>query len=221
MPRYYIDCRGFPGNVKCTVAISADTKEELLEATIQHGTKVHGYNDTPEFREKIAKEFKEGTPPAVESWPVACRERNMRRSNETTLWLFLLCSFILASQPTHADVVTDWNVTTITATPSSALPQTRALAIVHGAIFDAVNSINRRYTSYAVDLKAPLGASLEAAEAHGVLSKLYPAAQQANFDAALNASLAKIALARSLGIRGVALFKLDGNTDPALWPLLK
>ena len=63
MGRKYIDCRDFP-NSKCTVALSADTEEELLEAVVQHGVKVHGYEDTPELREKISKEFKEGSPPA-------------------------------------------------------------------------------------------------------------------------------------------------------------
>lgn len=63
MTRFYIDCRDYPGDVKCSVALSADTKEELLDAVIQHGIIVHGYEDTPDFREKILKEFKEGTPP--------------------------------------------------------------------------------------------------------------------------------------------------------------
>lgn len=63
MSRYYVDCRDYPGDVKCSVALAADTKEELLEAVCMHGSKVHGYDDTPEFREKIVKEFKEGTPP--------------------------------------------------------------------------------------------------------------------------------------------------------------
>ena len=64
MKRYYIDCRDYPSDVKCTVALSADTKEELLEAVVQHGTKVHGYEDTPEFRGQIVKGFKEGSSPA-------------------------------------------------------------------------------------------------------------------------------------------------------------
>ena len=42
MSRYYIDCRDYPGDVKCSVALSADSKEELLEAVVQHGIKVHG-----------------------------------------------------------------------------------------------------------------------------------------------------------------------------------
>lgn len=64
MGRKCIDCRDYEGEVKCSVAISADTDEELLEAVIQHGAKVHEYKDTPEFREKIRKEFKEETPTA-------------------------------------------------------------------------------------------------------------------------------------------------------------
>ena len=62
MERYYIDCRDYPGDVKCSVALSADTEEELLEVVVQHGAKVHGYEDTPEFRENIVKEFKRGMP---------------------------------------------------------------------------------------------------------------------------------------------------------------
>ena len=38
--------------------------EELLEAVVQPGKKVHGYQDTPDFRENIVKEFKEGFAPA-------------------------------------------------------------------------------------------------------------------------------------------------------------
>lgn len=93
-----------------------------------------------------------------------------------------------------ADVVTDWNVVAINATPGSTLPQTRTLAIMHAAVFDAVNSIERRFTSYAVDLTSSAGASPEAAAAaaaHGVLVKLVPA-QQPSLDAALDAALAKL-----------------------------
>ncbi len=64
MGRKYIDCRDYPGDVKCSVALSADSEEELLEAVVQHGTTVHGYEDNAEFRNMIRKEFKDGTPPA-------------------------------------------------------------------------------------------------------------------------------------------------------------
>jgi len=62
MSRKYVDCREHPSEVKCSVAISADTEEELLEAVIQHGVKTHGFKDTPEFRETIRNGIKEGAP---------------------------------------------------------------------------------------------------------------------------------------------------------------
>jgi predicted small metal-binding protein len=64
MARKYIDCRDHPGDVKCTVALSADTEEELMEAVVQHGKTVHGYEDTPEFRDIVRKGMKAGAPPA-------------------------------------------------------------------------------------------------------------------------------------------------------------
>jgi len=64
MARYYIDCREHPSEVKCSVALSADSKEELLEAALQHGVTVHGFKDTPEMRKNISEGFKEGAPPA-------------------------------------------------------------------------------------------------------------------------------------------------------------
>jgi predicted small metal-binding protein len=64
MPRYYIDCRDVPSEAKCTLALSADTKEELLEAAVQHAIKVHGHNDTAAFREQLMSAINEGTPRA-------------------------------------------------------------------------------------------------------------------------------------------------------------
>ncbi len=59
MGRKCIDCRDYPGKVACTVSLAADTDEELLEAVVQHGVQVHGYEDTPEFRAEIRKDFRE------------------------------------------------------------------------------------------------------------------------------------------------------------------
>ncbi|MBF0373010.1 MAG: DUF1059 domain-containing protein [Alphaproteobacteria bacterium] len=64
MARKFIDCRDYPGDIKCTVALSADSEEELVEAVVQHGRAVHGYEDTPEFRDALRKDMKEGSPPA-------------------------------------------------------------------------------------------------------------------------------------------------------------
>lgn len=64
MARKYIDCRDYPQTEKkCTVAISADTEEEVLEAVVQHGQAVHGYEDSAEFRDRIRAEIKEEYPP--------------------------------------------------------------------------------------------------------------------------------------------------------------
>jgi len=64
MARKYIDCRDYPQTEKkCTLAISADSEEEVLEAAVQHGRAAHGYEDTTEFRDRIRAEIKEGSPP--------------------------------------------------------------------------------------------------------------------------------------------------------------
>ena len=64
MGRKYIDCREFPSDMKCSLALSADTEEELLEAAVQHAIAVHQHKDTPEFREQLKACFKDGTPNA-------------------------------------------------------------------------------------------------------------------------------------------------------------
>jgi predicted small metal-binding protein len=40
MTRKYIDCREFPAESKCTVAISAASEKELIEVAVQHAVKV-------------------------------------------------------------------------------------------------------------------------------------------------------------------------------------
>jgi predicted small metal-binding protein len=49
---------------QCTIAISADSKEELLEAAVQHAVAVHEHNDSAELREEILAGIQEGTPAA-------------------------------------------------------------------------------------------------------------------------------------------------------------
>ena len=63
MTRKYVDCREFPSDINCTVALSADTDQELLDAAVQHAVAVHHHEDTPELRQQIQQLFKEGTPP--------------------------------------------------------------------------------------------------------------------------------------------------------------
>ena len=77
-----------------------------------------------------------------------------------------------APAPAYANVITDWDEKAIIAvTPMSNLGNTspymaqRMMAMVHAAMFDAVNSIERRYRPYLVKLPADLTTSKEAAAA--------------------------------------------------------
>lgn len=54
MARKTIDCREFPGS-QCSVALSADNEDELIDAAVQHAVQVHGHQDTPEFRQDLRK----------------------------------------------------------------------------------------------------------------------------------------------------------------------
>jgi predicted small metal-binding protein len=63
MTRKYVDCRETPSKSGCTVALSADSEEELLEAACQHAIAVHGETDTPELRRMIRQGMHDGTPP--------------------------------------------------------------------------------------------------------------------------------------------------------------
>jgi predicted small metal-binding protein len=58
MARVFIDCRDFPSDMNCTVAISADNKNELIDAAAQHAVAVHGHQDSPQLREQIGKMIK-------------------------------------------------------------------------------------------------------------------------------------------------------------------
>jgi membrane-associated phospholipid phosphatase len=86
-----------------------------------------------------------------------------------------------------SDVVTDWNTAALNAirTGSTTPPQaSRALAILHTSIYDAVNGILRTHEPYFVEEKGPTNASEEAAAsaaAHKVLITLFPTSA-ATFD---------------------------------------
>jgi hypothetical protein len=99
--------------------------------------------------------------------------------------------------PVRADVVTDWNeqaFATLQAAKQSPFMQARSLALVHGAMFEAVNAIQKHYTPYKISLLAGATASSEAAAAaaaHTLLVKLYPD-QQVALDKAYNVSLSPL-----------------------------
>ena len=111
---------------------------------------------------------------------------------------------VLGSQGTLAadavNPVVDWNRTllTIVRTPGAqpaTIHPTRSFALLHAAIFDAVNSIDRQSEPYAIRMtRVPRSTSLEAAAAaaaHEVLVTLYPNAQS-TLDTKLEESLAQV-----------------------------
>jgi predicted small metal-binding protein len=64
MARFHVDCRDYPSEMNCTLAIAADSEKELLEAAVQHAVAVHKHKDTPEFRGELKKIIKKGNPRA-------------------------------------------------------------------------------------------------------------------------------------------------------------
>jgi membrane-associated phospholipid phosphatase len=97
-----------------------------------------------------------------------------------------------------ADVVTDWNqvlIEVIRNEPMGPTLATRAMAMAHVAMYDAVNSIDRTHEAYQPIINAPPNTSKEAAAAtaaHDVLAHLFPS-QQPSLDMALRGSLNKVA----------------------------
>src|SRR3984893_4058243 len=68
--------------------------------------------------------------------------------------------------PAGANVITDWDEKAVAvATPIGTYPAQRVMAMVHVAMFDATNSIARRYRPYLVQLPAAPTTSKEAAAA--------------------------------------------------------
>ena len=77
---------------------------------------------------------------------------------------------VVAPAPAFANVITDWDEKAVAVvTPSlgvpSPYPAQRMMGMVHAAMFDAVNSIERRYRPYLVQLPADPTTSKEAAAA--------------------------------------------------------
>ena len=110
--------------------------------------------------------------------------------------LLALCLVLGSATAASADVITDWNEKAIAfVTPRMTPPAAqRAVAIVHVAMFDAVNAIEPRYRPYLVQLPAPVTASKEAAAAAAAgaaLQRLVPLAEK-EIGAAVAAYLAAI-----------------------------
>lgn len=117
---------------------------------------------------------------------------------QTTLLTALLLTTLGGALTAPADVVTDWNNAALQAIRNYRVPPpraSRALAILHASMYDAVNGINRTHTPYLVESSVPASASKEAAAsaaAHKVLTTMFPT-NAPTFNALHASSLAGIA----------------------------
>ncbi len=59
MGRKYIDCREVPSEMNCSIAIAADSEDELVEAAVQHAISVHSHEDSQELRDMVRQGVKE------------------------------------------------------------------------------------------------------------------------------------------------------------------
>ena len=59
--RKVIDCREYPSDMNCSVALSADSPDELLEIAAAHAVAAHGHKDSPELRAVLRGMFKDVT----------------------------------------------------------------------------------------------------------------------------------------------------------------
>jgi hypothetical protein len=110
----------------------------------------------------------------------------------------LFVGYISAVLPVQSrgDVLTDWNSHATTLVPAAGFNpvlQSRAFAMVHAAVHDALNAIQPRYEAYLYEASASAASpdAAVASAAHAVLLALVPA-QQGPLDSAYTVSLAGI-----------------------------
>jgi PAP2 superfamily len=116
--------------------------------------------------------------------------------------ILLALVLIFPIESSSANVITDWDMKAV-AVAAPAPSGTREMAIVHVAMFDAVNSIDRRYRPYLVQIPVPKNTSQDAAAATAagtVLVALHPD----------KAGELKAALATYLAVIPDSERKLDG-----------
>jgi PAP2 superfamily len=97
----------------------------------------------------------------------------LARAMNRPLWAATLAWLVLGTASACANVITDWDVKAVDAvaplvslsSPHSPYAATRIVGMAHLAMFDAINSIERRYRPYLVELPADTATSKEAAAA--------------------------------------------------------
>jgi len=145
----------------------------------------------------------------------------------------VIAAAISLAPPAAANVITDWDAKAVVAvTPMASLGGTspymaqRMMAMVHAAMFDAVNSIDRQYRPYLIQLPAEPVTSKEAAAASAAAAVLATIDEKTagemkialtKYLAALPDSAAKsdgIKLGETIGARIVAARVYDGSDGP-------
>jgi hypothetical protein len=149
--------------------------------------------------------------------------------------LVVVAALFALAPPTRADTVADWNghaTDALIATDAQPPPvAVLHLAMVHGAVYDAVNAIDHRHEPYLPVRRAPRWYSPDAAAAtaaHRVLAELVPA-QRAALEAHYTASLAHlpdgrakeggIAVGESAASAMLAARANDGRFGPFTFPV--
>ena len=153
----------------------------------------------------------------------------MKPISRFPLAIWISGAVALFATAARGDLVMDWNAKADAIAIEKQLPNApnaRGQAMLHIAMFEAVNAIDRRYAPYKLNLVADRAASREAAAAsaaYDVLLALHPD-RKSDLDATLAASLAGIAdnEAKSKGIELgkqaaagiIALRANDGSNTP-------
>jgi len=112
--------------------------------------------------------------------------------------IFALVLLATVATPAGADMIGNWNARAEAIAIEKRLlppPNARGMALLHVAMFEAVNAVDLRYAPYRLKLAADRNTSKEAAAAaaaHHVLIALHPD-QGANLDAALTVALTAVA----------------------------
>jgi hypothetical protein len=130
------------------------------------------------------------------------KEKIVRQSNKTIMdgkagKAAMLCLSVslalLVPRTATADAVTDWNVNAGKAALAACIEpagsndpgnESRLYAMMHVAIHDALNAIDRRFRPYVFNVQGPTGASREAAVASAARNVLVPVIGQLPFSAA-------------------------------------
>lgn len=114
------------------------------------------------------------------------KETAFKAAQASTISLSVSLSLFFP-RPAAADAVTDWSANAGKAALAACvdpLHESRAYAMMHVAIHDALNAIDRRFRPYVFDAQGPAGASREAAVASAARNVLVPVIGQFQVSAA-------------------------------------